>query len=432
MWFKPLSIFKNITLLPTWWPKNGAPLLKRQWSQEEAYENIPGIFWNNSVSRSTAEKDVSLTESRLKLSRKQKIFFLDTIGSLISAGIPLVKWLQLLYFQSKDAQVQKLCFEIKTHIETGKNLADISRSMPQIFSSFDSAMFDMGDATGKIGQIFETLTEKEEKSLDIERKVKGALIYPLAIMVVAILMIVWLLIFVIPRIEAIYREAHTTLPGLTRSVIVLSNFLQQYWYIVLIALGVLWIAFKSGMRNTRFRIFIESFLLELPIFWALIRLRILTIFSDFLSLLLASGITIHKALDIVSEWTDNKKYQLLIQEIILEIRKGQHLSDSIGGLYLEKKIQWEDINSPELINSKKRLDAFGVELATAIKVGEQTGTLAQMLGKASKRYSKEIDAIVKNLSSLLEPIVIVLVGAIVGVIVLAIMMPFFNMTQVIG
>jgi type IV pilus assembly protein PilC len=137
---------------------------------------------------------------------------LDTIGSLISAGIPLVKGLQLLYFQSKDPQVQKLCYQIKTQIETGRNLAEISRSMPRIFSSFDSAMFEMGDATGKIGHIFETLTEKEEKSLDIERKVKGALIYPLAIVVVAILMVVGLLIFVIPRIETIYREAHTTLP----------------------------------------------------------------------------------------------------------------------------------------------------------------------------------------------------------------------------
>lgn len=92
---------------------------------------------------------------------------------------------------------------------------------------------------------------------------------------------------------------------------------------------------------------------------------------------------------------DNKKYQLLVQEIILEIRKGQHLSDSIGWLYLEKKIQGEDVNSPELMGSKKRLDAFGVELATAIKVGEQTGTLANMLWKASSRFGKEIDVLVK-------------------------------------
>jgi type IV pilus assembly protein PilC len=433
MWFKPLSIFENMTLLPTWWPKKGG--MKTTESPQiglNTYEQVPWVFRGEIETTGSQVRNDSIPTSNLKLGRKQKIFFLDTIGSLISAGIPLVKGLQLLYFQSKDPQVQKLCYQIKTQIETGRNLAEISRSMPRIFSSFDSAMFEMGDATGKIGHIFETLTEKEEKSLDIERKVKGALIYPLAIVVVAILMVVGLLIFVIPRVETVYREAHTTLPWLTRGVIGISNFLQDHGYIVLIALGLIGAWLQAGMKNEKFRVVIESSLLWLPIFGTLIRLRILAIFSDFLSLLLASGITIHKALAIVSEGMDNRKYQLLVQEIILEIRKWQHLSDSIGWLYLEKKIQGEDVNSPELIDSRKRLEAFWVELATAIKVGEQTGTLANMLWKASLRYSKEIDALVKNLSSLLEPVVIVFVGAIVGVIVMAIMMPFFNMVQVIG
>jgi type IV pilus assembly protein PilC len=130
------------------------------------------------VSAQSQSNSLWNTASKLKLSRREKIFFLDTIGSLVGAGIPLVKSLQLLYFQASEKNVQKLCLESKARIESGESLASISRSLPAIFSWFDSAMFEMGDATGKIGQIFATLTEKEEKSLEIERKVMGALVYP--------------------------------------------------------------------------------------------------------------------------------------------------------------------------------------------------------------------------------------------------------------
>lgn len=186
------------------------------------------------------------------------------------------------------------------------------------------------------------------------------------------------------------------------------------------------------MKQPKVAYEIDRTVLSLPIFGKLIKQSILVIFSDFLSILLSSGITIHKALDIVGSAISNTYYKQEVGEIITDIRKGKHLSSALGGEYVEKRMRGETIGEEEKKIGERRLHCFSIELSTAVKVGEQTGSLAKMLERASERYDKEIDTTVKSLSSLLEPIVIVVIGGIVGVIVLAIMMPFFNMVQVVG
>lgn len=354
------------------------------------------------------------------------------VGSLVEAGIPLVKSLQLLYFQSKEPSVKQACLYVKTQIERGKNLGMTSRELPRVFGNFDCAMFDMGEATGKMGYVFGKLTEKEEKMLEIERKVMGALIYPFAVIGVALLMMTGLLIFVIPRIEKIYIDAHATLPGLTQGVIAFSHFLQSYGIITVVALIFAGIGFKILLRRPNVLVVVDQFILTIPIFGKLIQYRILVSFCSFLSLLLASGITIHRALDIVSTGLGNSFFSGHIRGIINDVRTGKHLSDAVGGEYLERKMAGEPTVSDEILRNKERLDIFTIELSTSIKVGEQTGSLSNMLEKAGKRYEKEIDVRVKNLNALLEPLVIIVIGAGVGIIILAIMMPFFNMAKVVG
>lgn len=412
----PLSIkryFSEITLLPTWWPKK-APSV-----------GSPTAFV-------APELPPTETNPKISLSRKEKIFFLDMVGSLVEAGIPLVKSLQLLYFQAKEPAVRKACLYVKTRVERGFSLGTTSRELPRVFGSFDSAMFEMGEATGKMGYVFSKLTEKEEKMLEIERKVLGAMIYPMAVIFVAILMMSGLLIFIIPRIEKIYQDAHATLPPLTQGVIAISHFLQSYGIFAVAGLVIAGIGFKMLLKQPKVRLTVDQSILTLPIFGRLIQYRILVSFCSFLSLLLASGITIHRALDIVSSGLGNAYFAGHIRGIIGDIRTGRHLSDAIGGEYLEKKMAGESVFSPEILLNKERLDIFTVELSTSVKVGEQTGSLANMLDKAGRRYEKEIDVTVKNLNALLEPIVIMVIGAGVGVIILAIMMPFFNMAKVVG
>ncbi len=290
----------------------------------------------------------------------------------------------------------------------------------------------MGDATGKIGQIFETLAEKEEKMLDLERKVTGALIYPMAIVVVAVTMVCILLIYVIPRIEAIYKEAHTSLPPLTTFVISISHGLRDFGiWIVLALIGIVTLI-QILLRKPDIRMSLDRAVLHLPIFGPMLQQKNLVIFSDFLSILLASGVTIHRALEIVAQGMENFHYKRAVGLLIRDIRQGKYLSLAMGGDYLEQKIAGTIDTSSATSISKEQLWTFTMELSTAVKVGEQTGKLSHMLEKASKRYEKDIDTTVRSLSALLEPIVIIVIGAIVGVIVLAIMMPFFNMVKVIG
>lgn len=269
----------------------------------------------------------------------------------------------------------------------------------------------MGEATGKMGYVFGKLTAKEEKLLEIERKVLGALMYPMAVVGVAVLMMTGLLVFIVPRIEKIYLDAHTALPPLTKAVINASHFLQSYGILLAGLLVLIGLGLKLMLRKPAVRLAFDQSVLNLPIFGRLIQFRTLVNFCDFLSLLLSSGITIHKALEIVSSGLPNTYFRAHTRGIIGDIRTGKHLSDAIGGEYLEKRMSGEDASTPELLANKARLDLFTVELSTSVKVGEQTGSLASMLEKAGKRYEKEIDVTVKNLNSLLEPIVIIVIGA---------------------
>lgn len=163
----------------------------------------------------------------------------------------------------------------------------------------------------------------------------------------------------------------------------------------------------------------------------ILRKKILVAYCEFLSSLLISGIVINKALLIVKNGLGNRYYAAEIDEILDDVKGGKPLSASMGGEYTEKRIRGEHITPAEEAKFARKLECFPIELSTAVKVGEQTGMLGKMLERAAKRYTREIDSLVRNLSSALEPAVIVCVGGIVGTIVLAIMMPFFNMVNVV-
>lgn len=164
---------------------------------------------------------------KIHFSRKEKILFLDNFGSLINAGIPIVKALQITYFQSENKHIQEMSAYFKQAIESGQNIIQVCEGLPKVFSPFDRAMFEMGEATGKMGQVLTLITEREEKQQDLERKIKQALIYPASIMVVAIGMVVTIMTYVVPKIEKIYQDSHVNLPPLTQFIIGISHFLRS-------------------------------------------------------------------------------------------------------------------------------------------------------------------------------------------------------------
>lgn len=291
-------------------------------------------------------------------------------------------------------------------------------------------MFEMGDATGKIGQVLEIITDREEKQLELEGKIRQALIYPISIVIVAILMVITIMTYVVPKIEKIYQDSHVNLPGLTQMIINLSHFIRDYGIFVSIGLGVLVGGFIFALRQKAFRYWVDQRIFVIPIFGEILRKKTLIVFSEFLATLLGAGILIDKSLSIIRSGMGNAYYEGEIDGILLDIKTGKSLSSALGGEYIEKKIRGEKNPEDDRLYSK-RIDCFPVELSMAVKIGEQTGSLSKMLQKTAIRYNKEVDASVKNLSSMLEPIIIVVIGGIVGVIIMAIMLPFFNMVNVI-
>lgn len=367
----------------------------------------------------------------LKLSRTEKILFLDNFGSLITAGIPIVRALQIIYFQSKNPRIRSLSAYIKGAIEQGRRIPQVCMDAPKVFSPFDRAMFEMGEATGKIGQILEIITEREEKQLELDRKIRQALVYPASIVLVSIIMIVIIMTYVVPKIEKIYHDSHVNLPRLTQTVIDISHFVRDDGVAVLFALVACFGLATIALRHPSVRYTVDRLIFRIPIFGDMMRKKTLIVFTEFLSTLLGAGILINRALLIIRSGMNNAYYEREIDGIIEDIRVGKALSSGLGAEYIERKIRGEKDATGDRLYAN-RIDCFPVELSMAVSIGEQTGTLSKMLQKTALRYNKEVDASVRNLSSMLEPIIIVVIGGIVGVIIMAIMLPFFNMVNVVG
>lgn len=174
--------------------------------------------------------------------------------------------MQIIYFQSQNEKLRSLALLLKKEIEEGGNMAKTALKAPDVFSNFDIAMFEMGEATGKIGKVLEIVTEREEKSLELSRKVKQALVYPVAIAIIAVGMITVIMTYVVPKIEGIYREANANLPALTEAVIGFSRFLREYGLFVAAALALVCVAVPAALRNPEIRIRFDEAVLRTPVF----------------------------------------------------------------------------------------------------------------------------------------------------------------------
>ncbi len=344
-----------------------------------------------------------------------------------------MKSLQIILFQAKKWNIRSLSEFLATSISAGEPLYAIASRLPKVFSVFDVAILEMGDATGQIGKSLEIIYEKEEKEAELGRKIRQALIYPAAIVCVAVAMITIIMTFVIPKIEGMYREANVSLPGITQVLINTSRFMRENLLYGIILFGIIMAAGLFALRDRRVKKLFDEKILWIYIFGNIMRKKILIVFWEFLSTLLGSGILINKGLLIVRNAVWNVYYEDEIDAVIEEIKAGKTLSSAMWSDLIERKSS--DLSLPEnkeaLKLAERRNKFFPIELSTAVKIWEQTGNLAKMLERVSNRYDKEVDNIIKNISAMLEPAIIIVLGVVVGTIVMAIMLPFFNMMNVV-
>ncbi|EKE28981.1 MAG: 3-isopropylmalate dehydrogenase [uncultured bacterium (gcode 4)] len=367
--------------------------------------------------------------AKMKLNQKQKILFLDNLWSLLNSGIPVMQALDIISFQVKNKRLDTIISFIKSNIWEWENFFKIALKLPWVFNIFDAAMIETWEATGKIWRAFEVIVLKEEKEYDLIRKVRQALIYPVAIIIITFVMLSIIMTYVIPKIEWIYAESNVNLPPLTQAVIDTSHFFVNNLLYVVIGIFALIIIISQSYRYFKaFKFAVDKNILEIPIFGEIIRKKTLVHFADFLSTLLGSGIIINKALLIIRNAMSNSFYANAIDVISKEVKLGQSLSSSMWVDILDK--QW-NMSAKEKKAVAEKNKAFPIEISTAVRIWEQTWSLSVMLHKTSVRYTKEIDNTVKNLSTMLEPMIIVFIGSIVWVIIMAIMLPFLNIANVV-
>jgi len=329
-------------------------------------------------------------------------------STMINAGLPLVQAMTILADQSQNKVLAEIMRKVVFDVESGNTVADALGKHPQAFSTLYVNMVAAGEAGGILDTILMRLATFMEKNDALVRKVKGAMIYPSVIMSVAAIAVTVLLIFVIPVFENLFSSAGLALPLPTRIVMGASRFLKSYWFVVLAVIGVAVFLFKKYNATSDGKLKIDKMLLKVPVLGDVLRKSAVSRFTRTLGTLISSGVSILDGLEITAKTAGNR----VVQDAIMESR-----SSIAGG---------DTIAAP-----LKKSGVFPPMVISMISVGEQTGGLDEMLSKIADFYDEQVDSAVSNLLSLLEPIMIVFLGIVVGGMVVSMYLPIFDMINAV-
>ncbi|HSQ32424.1 MAG TPA: type II secretion system F family protein [Gemmatimonadaceae bacterium] len=336
------------------------------------------------------------------------VIFTRQFSTMINAGLPLVQALDILATQSENPALKDVTRQVVFDVESGNTLADAMRKHPKAFSELYVNMVAAGEAGGILDTILMRLAVFMEKNDALVRKVKGAMIYPAVIISVAAIAITVLLIFVIPTFQTMFESANIALPLPTRIVIGLSHTLKTYWYMIAGAMIGIFLGVKKYYQTPSGKLTIDRKLLRLPVLGDVLRKSAVSRFTRTLGTLISSGVSILDGLEITAKTAGNR----VIQDAIMESRA------SIAG--------GETIAAP-----LKKSQVFPPMVISMIAVGEQTGGLDEMLSKIADFYDEEVDAAVSGLLALMEPVMIVFLGVVVGGMVVAMYLPIFDMVNAV-
>lgn len=344
-----------------------------------------------------------------RVPKKDVVLFARQLAVMISATVPIVQALRILVKQTSNITFKIIISEIADEVDGGARLSASLARYPQAFSDFFIYMIRSGETTGKLDETLNYLADQQEKDYDLQSKISGAMIYPSFIVGAMIIIGVLMMIFVIPKLTDALKAGGAKLPLATTILIGLSNFLIHFWWL-LIALVVIVVAVsRLYLRTPRGRRQIDTLKFHIPVFGGIFEKIYLVRFSRSFSTLIASGIPVTKALEIVADVIGNILYRELTLQTIDEVEAG----NSIATVFVQSKIV------PPM-------------LPQMMIVGEQTGKLDLILDKLSAFYAKELENLVANLVSIIEPLILVVMGGAVAVIVMAILLPMYNLSSTIS
>ncbi len=335
--------------------------------------------------------------------------FTRQFAAMTSAGLPLVQCMDILAEQTEVKVLQMALKQVSIDIQGGNTLADSLRKHPKVFSDLYCNMISAGEASGNLDGILLRLAEYQEKASKLQRKVKGAMTYPVVLLVICAGATGILLTFVVPQFAQMFEDMGGELPLPTKMVMGLSNFLQKYLILLVIGMFALGFMMKKYYSTDKGAFVVDSILLKFPVIGPLLLKTAVSRFSQTLSTLLSSGVSIIQALTITAKTSGNKVVEKGLMTAVDKITSGQTIAEPLG-----------------------ETGIFPPMVVHMIAVGEKTGDISSMLEKISTFYEEEVDAAVEGLTSVMEPIMIVVMGTIIGTILIAMYMPMFEMSSMVG
>ena len=343
------------------------------------------------------------------VTEKEIVVFTRQFATMIDAGLPLVQCLEILASQQDNKSFKKTLTDIRQSVEGGLTFAAALKQHPKVFSNLYANMVEAGEAGGILDTILNRLAQYMEKAMALKKRVKSAMIYPSTIITVAVVVVIFLLIFVIPTFKAMFEGFGATLPLPTVIVLELSRLARQYFLIFLGVLAAAVVGLRYWYSTPSGKLAVDKFLLRTPVFGILIRKVAVAKFTRTLGTLVSSGVAILDGLEITARTAGNKVVELAVMRTRASIAEGKTISDPL-----------------------KASGVFPPMVVQMIAVGEQTGALDAMLGKIADFYDEEVDTAVANLTALLEPMLMVFLGVVIGGVVIAMYLPIFKLVTVVG
>ncbi|MBW2704743.1 MAG: type II secretion system F family protein [Deltaproteobacteria bacterium] len=339
-----------------------------------------------------------------KVKEHDVIIFARQFSTMIDAGLPIIQCLDILYAQQSNVTFQKLLKNIKESVEGGATLAEALKKFPKQFDNLFVNMIAAGEAGGILDAILRRLAAYMEKAAKLKAQVKGAMTYPIVTLIIAVVVLAVILVFVIPVFEEMFADFGGVLPAPTQIVVAMSDMVKTKIVYIIVGLILFIIAFKKFHSTQKGRDVVDDLLLRIPVFGGLLRKVAVAKFTRTMGTMLASGVAILEALDIVAKTAGNRTVEKAIYNVRSGIAEGRTMADPLG-----------------------ESGVFPPMVCQMIGVGESTGALDAMLEKIADFYDEEVDQAVENLTALIEPFMLVFLGVTIGGLVVAMYLPIFKM-----
>src|SRR5512145_262556 len=343
------------------------------------------------------------------ITEKDITLFTRQLATMMKSGVPLLQAFDIVGRGHSNPAVGKLLLDIKADVETGSSLSQAFRKFPLHFDALYCNLVAAGEAAGILDSLLDRLATYKEKILAIKSKIKSALFYPIAVIVVAFVITAVIMIFVIPAFKDVFKSFGADLPAPTLFVMAISDFFVAYWWAIFGAIGGgLYAFFESWKRSEKVQMFMDRLLLRMPVFGDIIRKSVIARWTRTLATMFAAGVPLVESLDSVGGAAGNHVYKVATKQIQSEVSTGTSLTISMQNVNL-----------------------FPNMVTQMVAIGEESGALDSMLSKVADFFEQEVDDAVEALSSLMEPMIMVILGTLIGGLVVAMYLPIFKMGQVV-